>query len=106
MRLCNRFPIFDAVSLMSTKNVVILFRYIPQYRLPFLQALYNACRERGTDLTVIYGNPAAEDVARADRVEFPSGAFVPNRFFSLGRSPPLIWQPVLSRTVGADLVIV
>lgn len=90
---------------MTGDRVVMLFRYIPQYRLPFLHALHDACIRKGIEFTVIYGDPADEDAARADRVEFWPGVFVRNRFIKLGRWS-MIWQPVLSRTRNADLVIV
>jgi glycosyltransferase involved in cell wall biosynthesis len=90
---------------MAGKRVVWLYRYIPQYRLPFFLCLHEACAQEGIDLKVIYGDPIREDAARRDESNFTPGVFVRNRFIRLGRHT-LIWQPVLSHLNRADLVIV
>jgi glycosyltransferase involved in cell wall biosynthesis len=86
-------------------RVVIALRYINQYRQPFLRQLHEKCREIGIEFEVIYGNPAREDEARNDSVDFEGGVFVQNQFFRFGRRT-LIWQPLLSHLRGADLVVV
>lgn len=90
---------------MVRKRVVILFRYIPQYRLPFLIRLQELCRARQIDLKVVYGTPAREDDGRADRVDFAAGVFVRNYFVTLGKYTAVL-QPVLSHIKDADLIIV
>jgi glycosyltransferase involved in cell wall biosynthesis len=90
---------------MADRRVVIILRYIPQYRLPFLMKLYEACVGANVDLKVIYGNPAKVDAMRKDSVDFEPGLFITNRIVPIGRSE-MIWQPVLSHTRDADLVIV
>jgi len=70
---------------MSRKRVAILFRYIPQYRLPFLIHLHERYRAAQIELKVVYGNPAEEDDGCGDRVDFPAGAFVRNYFITFGK---------------------
>ena len=53
---------------MFAKRVVMLCKYIPQYRIPFLTKLHEACRQAGLDLKVIYGNPGRIDASRADEL--------------------------------------
>jgi glycosyltransferase involved in cell wall biosynthesis len=90
---------------MARRRVVMLLRYIPQYRLPFLTRLHEKCIGANIDLKVIYGTPAKNDSMKADGIDFQPGLFIPNRIVPFGQSE-LIWQPVLSHTQDADLVIV
>jgi glycosyltransferase involved in cell wall biosynthesis len=91
--------------MMRSNKVVILYRYIPQYRLEFYKRLYKLCENKGIDLHVIYGDPSKSEKTKGDSVSFDRGNFVKNRYFSFGHTE-LIWQPVLGLTRSADLVIV
>jgi hypothetical protein len=87
------------------KRVIMLLRYIPQYRLPFFAKLHEACNQGNIDLQIVYGNPTAADATKADSVDFEPGFLIPNRSIKVGSSE-LIWQPALIHTRDADLVIV
>jgi glycosyltransferase involved in cell wall biosynthesis len=89
---------------MSRKKVALLCAYLPQYRLPFVAALYEKCRQSGIDLEVIYGNPTENNELRADRSDFAPGHFAPSRFITCGPFTA-IWQPVLPLLSDAELVI-
>jgi len=54
------------------KRAVILYRYIPQYRLDFYTRLYDLCKRANIDLDVIYGNPSPIDTKKGDSVDFLS----------------------------------
>lgn len=84
--------------------MVIIYKYLPQYRLSFFEQLSALCAQSGVDLKVIYGDPGKEDSLKGNSVDLDSGIFRANRFFRLGRTE-LTWQPVLSELRDADLVI-
>lgn len=86
-------------------KVVIVYRFLPQYRVPFYEGLRTRLREDGIDLELIYGDGDADDRAKRDLVSIDWGVAVPNRIVRLG-SAGLYWQPVLDRVRSADLIIV
>jgi glycosyltransferase involved in cell wall biosynthesis len=90
---------------MVKRRVVILYKYMQQYRVPFFTRLHRSCLESDIQLEVLYGNPGHIDALRADHAEFALGTFVKNRFLRV-RETELVWQPVLSQIRGSDLVIV
>jgi glycosyltransferase involved in cell wall biosynthesis len=90
---------------MPRKQVAIVYRYIPQYRLEFYKRLFELCENNDIDLKIVYGNPNKAEKMKGDAVSFEPGTFVANKFFSIGHTE-LIWQPVLAEIRSADLVIV
>jgi glycosyltransferase involved in cell wall biosynthesis len=90
---------------MKNKRVVILYRYIPEYRLAVYERLYELCRVNSIDLDIIYGDPSKSDRLKNDSVDFEFGIFKRNQFWSFGKIE-LVWQPVLAQIRQADLVIV
>ena len=57
------------------------------------------------DLVIIHGDPGKADSLKGHSAKLDFATHVPNRFISVAGTE-LIWQPVLSRLGGADLVIV
>jgi|ERR1700722_12349935 len=90
---------------MKRKSVVILYKYIPQYRLSFFRHLQDLCNGSAIDLKIIYGDPGREDASKGNAVNFEPGVFRKNNFLTVGQTE-FIWQPVLSEIHSADLVIV
>src|SRR6516164_38847 len=90
---------------MSRRRVVILYKYIPQYRVAFFTRLHEICRHRDVDLVIIHGDPGKADSLKGHSAKLDFATHVPNRFISVAGTE-LIWQPVLSHLGGADLVIV
>jgi glycosyltransferase involved in cell wall biosynthesis len=90
---------------MARKKVVFVYRYIPQYRLPFYKCLHDLCKDSEIDLTVLYGDPSPAETKKGDSVDFKFGKRIANWWFSIG-SRELVWQPVLPDIQSADLVVV
>lgn len=87
------------------KRVLIIYRFLPQYRKPFYELLKERLADSGIDLALIYGDGAPEDRAKQDLVALPWAHFAPNRIYSLF-GQQLYWQPVAHHAKGYDLVIV
>jgi glycosyltransferase involved in cell wall biosynthesis len=90
---------------MPRKRVVILYKYIPQYRVEFFRLLNETCRKHEIDLEIIYGTPGKIDALKGHSAELEFATLVPNRIVCIA-NVELIWQPILSRLRNADLVIV
>ena len=90
---------------MSRRRVVILYKYIPQYRVAFFKLLNEICRQHEIDLEIIYGTPGKIDALKGHSVQLEFATYVPNRIISIA-NVELIWQPILLRLRNADLVIV
>jgi glycosyltransferase involved in cell wall biosynthesis len=88
-----------------SKKVVIVYRYVPYYRLEFYELLRTLLQERGIVLELVYGDPGTLDALKKDAVEVPWGIKIKNRIWKIGKQD-FFWQPVFSYLVGADLVIV
>ncbi len=87
------------------KRVVILYRFLPQYRVPFYENLRSYLRERGVDLSLVHGDGDKVDRAKGDLVQLDWAVQAPNRIIGLPGAR-LYWQPVLGLVQGADLVVV
>jgi glycosyltransferase involved in cell wall biosynthesis len=82
---------------------VLIQEVVPQYRRRLFEAMHERLADEGIELTVVYGNPTAEQAAKNDLIELPPpvGLKVPN----LRLSRRLLYQPVLTQLLRADLAI-
>jgi glycosyltransferase involved in cell wall biosynthesis len=87
------------------KQVLILYKFLPQYRLEFFEQLKIALMKEGVELNLVFGKHKNTDSLKKDEVEISWAKFVPNRTFRVGHTE-LIWQPCLKYLRGTDLVIV
>lgn len=87
------------------KRVVILYRFLPQYRVPFYEGLRAYLHGAGVDLQLVHGDGDEVDRAKGDLVELDWAIPVPNRILRLPGAR-LYWQPVHRFIRNADLVIV
>lgn len=87
------------------RRVVIIYRFLPQYRVPFYEGLREVLRSEGVELTLVHGDGDETDRAKSDLVSLPWASAVPNRIINV-LGTKLYWQPVLGYVRGADLVVV
>ena len=87
------------------KKVLIIYRYLPQYRVEFYNGLKNALDEHNIELQLIYGSTNKVEALRNDEVDIKWARFIPNIYFRLGKIE-IIWQPCLKHTKNKDLIIV
>ncbi len=88
-----------------SKKAVIVYRYIPHYRLEFYQLLRTMLLERGIALELVYGDPGPNDAVKKDSIEISWGIKINNKIWKIGNRE-LFWQPIFRHIKGADLVIV
>ena len=87
------------------RRVVLLYRFLPQYRVAFYEGLRQRLRDEGVDLQLVYGDGDRDDRAKGDLVSIPWATPAKNRIVGIGTTK-MYWQPVLRHVRGADLVIV
>ena len=87
------------------KKVLILYKFLPQYRVEFFEKLRVALLEEGVELNLIYGKLKNQDAKKNDERELPWASYRENKLIKLG-STELLWQPSLDKAKAADLVIV
>ena len=87
------------------KRVVILYRFLPQYRIPFYEGLRSHLYRAGVELSLVYGDGDRDDRAKGDLVDLEWATPAPNRILTI-LGAKLYWQPVLEHVRRADLVIV
>jgi glycosyltransferase involved in cell wall biosynthesis len=90
---------------MKKPKVVILYKYIPQYRRLFYELLRERLNSLGIELSVIYGQPGLKDAKLMDAIDLPWGQSVHNTYLNFGERE-LCWQPALQLLQDSDLVIV
>jgi glycosyltransferase involved in cell wall biosynthesis len=94
-----------AAARSGTPRVLIAYKSLPRYRVPFFERLHDRLDELGIDLRLVVGQPARREAARGDQGELEWALRTRNRIVSAaGRE--VIVQPVVSQARGADLVIV
>jgi L-malate glycosyltransferase len=87
------------------RKVLIVYKFLPEYRVDFYQHLKKKLLENDIELHLIYGKYGKIDALRGNEVQIEWAHYIPNRRLSLGRSET-IWQPCLKHLKGKDLVIV
>ena len=87
------------------KNVLIIYKFLPQYRVDFFNKLRIALQNEGINLKLVYGKLKNKDSLKNDEVDLDWADFVPNKVINIGKTQ-LIWQPCLKMIRKSDLVIV
>jgi L-malate glycosyltransferase len=87
------------------KKVLILYKYLPQWRQDFFEQLKSALIKEDIELHLVYGKLKNVDSLKNDEVELSWATYIPNRIFRIGHTK-LIWQPGLKNLKGMNLVIV
>jgi L-malate glycosyltransferase len=87
------------------KTVLIIYKFLPQYRLDFFSKLKSSLLKDDIDLKVIYGKLKNNDSFKKDEVDFDEGIYIPNRTIKIGKTE-LVWQPCLSHIKNKDIIIV
>jgi glycosyltransferase involved in cell wall biosynthesis len=85
------------------KNVLILYKTMPQYRFEFFSLLKKKLMDEGIDLRIVYGS--LDSKGKEDSREIAFGQYRENKLIRIGKHQ-LIWQPCLPEIKDADLVIV
>ncbi len=86
------------------KNIIIVQRIVPHYRIPFYNGLYEYLLEKNIKLTVIYGQEKPGTVPKSVFVDEPWAVHIENKYYALiGKE--LVWQPCLKLLKQADLII-
>lgn len=86
-------------------RVLIIYKYLPQYRVDFYERLRSELIKYSIELHLIYGKLNNENSLRNDEVDLSWATFVPNKSIRVG-SFELIWQPCFSMIRKGDIVIV
>jgi len=87
------------------RNVLILQRVLPSYRVPFFRALHERLSAVGTKLTLLYGKERRGEVPTTTLIDDEWAHQVTNLYMSL-RGTTAVVQMVGSRMRQSDLVIV
>jgi glycosyltransferase involved in cell wall biosynthesis len=94
-----------AVSGGARPVVTIIYRWLPEYRVSFYEALRAELDRRGVTLRLIYGQPDAKEATKRDVGAISWGYPIQNRQLQVGRRS-FLWQPCFALLRGSDLVIV
>ena len=86
------------------KNVLIVYKFLPEYRVDFYQQLRKKLAEHDIKLHLFYGKFDEVDALRKNEVDIEWAHYVPNRRFYI-RGIPLLWQPVIKFIKNKDLII-
>jgi glycosyltransferase involved in cell wall biosynthesis len=87
------------------KRVLILYKFLPQYRVDFFNLLRSELANHGIELTLVYSKSLNANALRNDEVDLEWAQYVPSRRWQIGNSE-LLWQPCLPYLKNKDLVIV
>jgi len=86
------------------KKVLIIYKYLPQYRMEFFEQLKTQLVKYNVELQLIHGKSNKVDALKKDEANIEWANCIPNRTIKAG-SKVLIWQPVLSFLKNKDLII-
>lgn len=86
------------------KKILILYKFLPQYRIEFFNQLKVALANINIELELIYGNSPLFGKEKIE-VNIEWAKFIPNHNFKIG-NVNLIWQPCLKYLKDSDLIIV
>jgi L-malate glycosyltransferase len=87
------------------KKVLILYKFLPQYRVEFFGKLKDSLLQHGIDLILIYGKLKNQDSIKNDERNLDWAIYRESKLIRVG-STSLLWQPCLDMLPKVDLVIV
>ncbi len=87
------------------KKVLILYKFLPQYRIDFFDKLRISLLENDIELVLIYGKLKNTNALKNDERNLDWAIYRNNKVFQIG-SVGLLWQPCLDMLPEIDLVIV
>jgi glycosyltransferase involved in cell wall biosynthesis len=87
------------------KRILILYKFLPQYRVDFFNILRNELYKDDIELNLIYGKNKNSNALKNDEKDIEWAHYVPNRVIWIGKLE-LIWQPVTKYLKGNDVIIV
>ncbi len=90
---------------MRRPRVLIAYKSLPRYRVPFFEALRDRLAEDRVDLSLVYGQGTPREAARNDGARLEWAISRHNKVLLVG-GREVIWQPCLAEARSADLVIV
>ena len=90
---------------MRNKKVLILYKYLPQWRADFFDNLRNSLNNEGIELSLIYGKLKNVESLKQDEVDIKWGKYIENKTFKI-LNTEFYWQPVLKYIFKSDLVII
>ena len=92
------------IQIIPVKKVLILYKFLPQYRIEFFEQLKIELAKDNFELELIYGNSPLFGKENLD-VHIDWARYIPNFRFKIG-SVILLWQPCLKYVKNKDIVIV
>lgn len=87
------------------KNVLIIYKFLPYYRVEFYELLRIKLSKNDINLNLIYGNSNKIDALKGDETEIDWANHIINHRFFIGKTE-ILWQPCLSQIKDMDLIIV
>jgi L-malate glycosyltransferase len=95
----------QSIQNKDTRKVLIIYKWLPKYRVDFYQQLRNKLLKNNIELHLIYGKSNKLNTLKKDEAEIEWGKYIPNRILNVGKKE-LIWQPCLQYLKDKDLIIV
>lgn len=86
------------------QKVLILYKFLPQYRVDFFNRLKDELLAENVELELIYGKLSNTDALKNDEATVSWGRFVANKTFRIGKTE-LLWQPCIKYFKDKDLII-
>jgi glycosyltransferase involved in cell wall biosynthesis len=86
------------------KKVLIVYKFLPQYRVDFYHLLRKKLFENDIELNLIYGKNNAIDALKKDEVDIEWAQYIPNCKIKIAGTD-LLWQPCLAYLNDKDLII-
>lgn len=87
------------------KSVLIIYKFLPQYRKEFFNQLKEELAKVNIELELVYGKIRNTDSLKKDEVDIEWARFIPNKRIIIGKTE-LLWQPCVKYLNDKDLVIV
>jgi len=87
------------------KNVTIIQRVLPHYRLPFFRKMHGNLRENDINMKLIYGQEYPGTVPQTVPLDEPWAFKVRNTYLKIP-GIELVWQPCLKNIKGSDLIVI
>ncbi len=87
------------------KKVLIIYRFLPQYRVDFYNQLREKLEESNIELSLVYGKLNNANSSKGDEVNIDWAEYINSRKFKIA-GIELLWQPCLQQIKGKDLIIV
>jgi glycosyltransferase involved in cell wall biosynthesis len=89
---------------VGQRQITVLQRRLPHYRVAFFETLRRLLEDRGLSLLLLHGQPTRSEQSKQDEGSLPWARYIRNTYWRVGATE-LCWQPLPPEALESELIV-